>query len=148
MGSCVWILQKSQLDERSKESDTNVYLSGNSMVCFVCLGFLFLFFVFRARSGWSFQPIPQLFMSLLLSVVCREQNISSLVGMRRRGVGGTLSAVTTHREDSHRSYSGSTSVSPVFYWCVKCVPPSKEICTLYLIREKSVKTVFGIFCNS
>lgn len=63
-------------------------------------------------------------------------------------MGGTLSAVTTHREDSRRSYSGSTSVSPVFYWCVKCVPPSKEICTLYLIREKSVKTVFGIFCKS
>lgn len=59
---------------------------------------------------------------------------------------GTLYAITTNREDSYRSYSGPTSVSLCFWWCVNCVPLRKESCTLYSIRGKLVKTISGIFC--
>lgn len=85
------------------------------------------------------------FIGLLLSMVCREKNISSLMGMRRQRVGRTFYAITAHREDSHRNYSETTSVSPFSLWCVKHVPPSKETCTLYSVREKLVRTVFWKF---
>lgn len=59
----------------------------------------------------SFQPIPQLFMSLLLSKVLENEAFPSLMHMRRQRVGGTLYAITTYREDSHMSYSGPASKS-------------------------------------
>lgn len=47
--------------------------------------------------------------ALLLSKVLENETFPSLMHMRRQRVGGSLYAITTYRENSHRSYSGPTS---------------------------------------
>lgn len=69
---------------------------------------------------------------LLHSMVCREQNIFSLMDMKRQGLGETLYTISVYREDSHRSYSGPTSVkSLLLVMCEVCATQQRNLCFVF-----------------